>query len=276
MSDRLPVFGFAGTATPSTELIAANLFDSMPEECLFVLPDNISRGKSEDAGLRSVRAWIQAEYDTEDLEKSPDVLASLGKYASQGHETTLVLLYTPGTDDHLLRAAVHNSITVLDLNQAMMELSWRDPEPEPPVTEAPVRQRGVPREPAPEPVETSPWGATLERTIRAMIREELTDMGLIPGANKPVLAQSQIHADPAGRDLGPQADFNDEAAELTESQSPWEADEKPPAPTRKYTVDEHGMHRPRKPGRLASGLRQVELTDDQADTLRRAGKLQDE
>lgn len=273
MSDNLPVFGFAGTANPSGDLISANLFDSMPEECLFVLPDNISRGKSEDAGLRNVRAWIQAEYDTDDLEKSPDVLESLIRYSNQDHETTLVLLYTPGTDDHFLRAAVENHITVLDLNQAMMELSWREPEPEPaPVT----RQRGVPREPEDAQPAIAPEAVTMETIVRIIVREELEAMGLVPGANKPILAQTQIHADPAGRDLGPQADFNDEAAELLEEQSPWEADDKPPAPTRKYTVDESGTYRPRKPGRLASGLRQVELTDTQADALREAGSLRDE
>lgn len=285
MGDNLPVYGFAGSAAveqAQATFIGANLSDSMPEECLFVIPAGISKGRAEDRGMRLIRDWIRSEYDADDLEEASNVLLSLLNYRKQDYDTTLVLLHDPEQDGELVREAVQAGIRVLDLRNGMIELTWREPDPEPEPAVSVPRLRGVPRqepEAAPAaPAITGP-GATLESIIRALIREELAVAGLVPGVNKPVLAPSQAGVPGALPATMTQpadiAELPEEPAEQEDS-TPWVSEPDPPAPTRRFTVDEEGMHRPRKPGRLASGLRLVELTDAQIADLKEAGWLIDE
>lgn len=286
MSDRLPVYGFLGTNPCTPEQIASNLADTLPEEAIFLIPDDISKGKASHLGLRLVRDWLLREYDEEDTESSADILESLQEFQERGHEVYLVLLRMPDSEaDTQLWALAHAfNIPVMDLAQNMYMLG--DPVPEEPEPAPEPRTRGVPRElpivapepeaeqetapppvdiPAEEILSTDKIAGTLITLIRQIVRQELETMALIPGVNKPPVVERTL----VDEEDSPPWEQDLLAGKAGAGPAPDQVDE----PRYKYTRDEEGFYRPRRPGRLRKGLEQVMLTETELANLRSEGKV---
>lgn len=303
MTDKLPAYAFAGSATSAAANIEENLLEWLPDSCILIVPDRVAKGSP----LKDLVRWLEDTYEDDDLLRTDDLVQALATPGlAEDNSLQLCLLYDPDSaeDRNLVRAAYEHEIPVHDICNGMYAI----PLPEEGTSEAELPQEATLLRGEADTSEDPPWlpdeyhtaaqgavsafpeGAvtgtpslvqlqdehTLTRNIlegiRALIREELAGMGLTPGVNKPPVINRE--------DLG--EIIEDSGVQGAPAFLP--APDYPPlmapplpadATTRRYTRDAEGIHRPRTRGRLRAGLVQVELTDAEAEALRADGKLTD-
>lgn len=234
---------FAGNGDVS-EVNAEELLDEllpMGREIEVFFPENVGRG---DKHLRAVRTLLKTTFGlTLEECEDHDLIARLKNLPGEDDDRYLVVLWDDeDSTARLVRDAAAEKIEVLDLTRALspIELEEDEPEPEPePRTRGRSRTTGEPAEdtvelapagPAtPAPAAQQPAALPFLDALRALIREEVQNMGLSIGTNS---FQKLNPPDEAVRDGGPVRAWVDADGEYT--LAPTEARK---APRGKKTVE---------------------------------------